>query len=127
MILRIKFRYILLILLLGTGLSIYLYIRKQKLLNLILPEVTEITLIKVEIHQDIASIEVNAIVENKAPYPMNIDSIVCELSLGVTKLVSTSQYIGLRQESGERDTILFSFDIPISRTKEKIMSLQDQD
>jgi LEA14-like dessication related protein len=127
MILRIKFRYILLILLLGIGLSVYLYIRKQKLLNLILPEVTEITLIKVEIARDTAFIEVNAVVENKAPYPMNIDSIVCDLSLGVTKLVSTSQYVGLRQESGEKDTVLFSFDIPISRTREKIMSLQGQD
>jgi len=125
--LRIKFRYILLILLLGTGLSVYLYIRKQKLLNLILPEVTEITLVKVEIHQDTASIDVYAVVENKAPYPMNIDSIVCDLSLGITKLVSTSQYIGLRQESGEKDTVLFSFDIPISRTREKILSLQGQD
>ena len=128
MILKIRLWPILLILFLGIGgYFIYLFIQKQKMLNLLLPEVTEITLIKADIHQDTAFIEVNTIVVNKAPYEMNIDSVVCDLALGGTLLVSTSNYVGLRQESGEADSVTFSVKIPITHTKNKIQSLQGQD
>lgn len=126
--LKIRFRHVLLILLLGVmGYAIYFFIQRQRMLNLLLPEVKEITLIKVDIHQDTAFIEVNAIVVNKAPYEMNIDSIVCDLSLGGTKLLSTSQYVGLSQQSGDSDSIKFAVKIPISHTQNKIKSLQSQD
>lgn len=125
---KIRFRHILLILLLGViGYAVYFFIRRQKMLNLLVPEVTEITLIKADIHADTAYIEVNTIVVNNAPYEMDIDSVVCDLSLGGTKLVSTSQYIGLRQASGESDSVKFSVKIPISHTRNKILSLQKQD
>lgn len=128
MMLKIRLWPVLLILFLGVGgYFIYLFIQKQKMLNLLLPEVTEITLIKADIHQDTAFIEVNTIVVNKAPYEMNIDSIVCDLALGGTLLVSTSNYVGLRQESGEADSVTFSVKIPISHTRHKIQSLQGQD
>ncbi len=118
---------VIVLVLIGVALAVFLYIRKQKMLNLILPEMTEITLIKANIQNDTAFVEVSAIVVNKAPYPMNIDSVVCDLSLGGTRLVSTSQYVGIRQESGESDTVRFSVNIPISRTRNKIRSLQDKD
>jgi hypothetical protein len=128
MMLKIRFRHVLLILLLGIiGYAIYFFIQRQKMLNLLVPQVTEITLIKADIHADTAYIEVNTIVVNKAPYEMNIDSVVCDLSLGGTKLVSTSQYVGLRQQSGESDSVKFSVKIPISHTRNKILSLQNQD
>lgn len=126
--LRIRLAWVWLIILLGIGaLILIIYIRKQKLLNLLLPEMTEITLVRGEIRNDTLFVSVNAVVENKAPYDMNIDSIVCDLSLGGKTLVSTSQYIGIRQKSGESDTISFSFDIPISQTRRQIRSLQGQD
>jgi LEA14-like dessication related protein len=128
MILKIRIRYVILVLLLGViGYSIYYFIQRQKMINLLIPEVKEITLIKANLHADTAFIEVNMIVENKAPYRMSIDSIICNLSLGGTKIVSVSQYIGLRQESGESDSVKFSVNIPISRTRKKIKSLQNQD
>lgn len=128
MMLKIRFRHVLLILLLGIiGYTIYFFVQRQKMLNLLVPQVTEITLIKANIHADTAYIEVNTIVVNKAPYEMNIDSVVCDLSLGGTKLVSTSQYVGLRQQSGESDSITFAVKIPISHTQKKILSLQSQD
>ncbi|ASS49075.1 MAG: hypothetical protein A3D31_04910 [Candidatus Fluviicola riflensis] len=97
------------------------------MLNLLLPEMTEITLIEANIHNDTAYIEVHGVVVNRAPYPMHIDSIVCDLTLGGTKLVSTNQYVGVHQESGDVDTVSFSVKIPISHTREKIDSLQSQD
>jgi LEA14-like dessication related protein len=128
MTLKIRFTYVLVIVLLGTiGLGIYLFIEKQKMLNLILPEMTEITLIKADIHSDTIFVEVHAIVVNRAPFSMNIDSIVCDLALGGTKLVSTSQYVGVRQLIGESDTVMFSVKVPISLTRNKIVSLQSQD
>lgn len=128
MILKIRFWYVLSIMLLGiVGFAVYLFIEKQKMLNLILPEITKITLIKANIHSDTVFIEVDAIVVNKAPYSMRIDSIVCDLSLGGTKLISTSQYVGVNQLSGESDTVKFSVNVPISFTRNKIDSLQGQD
>jgi LEA14-like dessication related protein len=58
---------------------------------------------------------------------MNIDSIICDLTLGGTKLISVSQYVGLEQESGDADSVKFSVNIPISHTRNKIKSLQSQD
>ncbi len=128
MILKIRLKFVLIILLLGIiGVAVFIYVRKQKMLNLILPEMTEITLIKAEIKNDTAFVEVSAIVQNKALYPMNIDSIVCDLTLGGTELVSTSQYIGVHQQPGESDTVTFAVNIPIRQTREKIRSLQNQD
>lgn len=118
---------VVLILLVGIGVPVYFIIKKQKMLNLIVPDLKEITLIRADIHQDTAHIEVNAVVENKAPYDMKIDSIVCELALGGTELISTSQYIGLSQKSGESDTIKVAVAVPISHTRNKIRSLQKQD
>ena len=128
MVLRIRLRFVLLLLFFGiVGLGIYLFIRKQKMLNLLLPEMTEITLIKANIHDDTAFVEVSAVVVNRAPYPMHIDSIVCDLTLGGTRLVSTNQYVGVQQESGDVDTVSFSVNIPISHTRNTIQNLQDQD
>lgn len=118
---------VILILLVGIGVPVYFIIKKQKMLNLIVPDLKEITLIRADIHQDTAHIAVNAVVQNKAPYDMKIDSIICELALGGTKLVSTSQYVGLSQKSGESDTVTITVAIPISPTQKKIKSLQKQD
>ncbi|MNK22446.1 hypothetical protein D3C87_407230 [compost metagenome] len=118
---------VILILLVGIGVPVYFIIKKQKMLNLIVPDLKEITLIRADIHQDTAHIAVNAVVQNKAPYDMKIDSIICELALGGTKLVSTSQYVGLSQKSGESDTVTITVAIPISPTRNKIKSLQKQD
>ena len=121
MTLKIRLWPVLLILFLGVGAYlIYLMVQRQKMLNLLLPEVTEITLIKATIQQDTAFLEVNTIVVNKAPYQMNIDSIICDLSLGGTKLISISQYVGLRKESGDSDSVQFAVKIPISHTRNKI-------
>jgi LEA14-like dessication related protein len=128
MILKLRLWPVILILLLGGGgYLIYFFIQKHKMLNLLVPEVTEITLIKANIRQDTAYIEVNTIVTNKAPYEMNIDSVVCDLAVGGTLLVSTSNYVGLHQQSGQSDSVTFSVKIPISHTRNKIMSLQGQD
>ena len=78
---RSRFGWFWLAVLLAIGvLVMIIYIRKQKLLNLLLPEMTEITLIKAEVRNDTAFINVDAVVKNKAPYDMNIDSIVCDVS-----------------------------------------------
>lgn len=128
MILKLRLWPIILILFIGgAGYLIYYFIQRHKMLNLLIPEVTEITLIKADIHQDTAYIEVNTIVTNKAPYEMNIDSVICDLAVGGTLLVSTSNYVGLRQQSGESDSVKFAVKIPISHTRNKILSLQDQD
>jgi len=125
---RTRFNYFLLFLILGLGvLTMIIYVRRQKLLNLLLPEMTEITLVRGEIHNDTLFLNVNAIVLNKAPYDMRIDSIVCDLTLGGTNLVSTSQYVGINQKSGESDTVSFAVNVPISRTRREIRSLQGQD
>jgi LEA14-like dessication related protein len=122
---RFKYVALLLLLVLGGGTAYYLT-HKQKLLKYVVPEITKITLIEADIHHDTAFIDVYAIAQNNAPYPINIDSIVCDLSLGGTKLLSEKQYIGLSQLPQQSDTVKFSITLPISRTRDTIVSLKRQ-
>jgi len=106
------------------GLAAYLLTHKQKLLRYVVPEITKITLIEADIHNDTAFIDVYAIAKNNAPYRIDVDSIECELWLGGTKLLSEKEYVGLSQQPKESDTVKFSVTLPVSGTRDKILSLR---
>jgi LEA14-like dessication related protein len=128
MTLRIRARWVVLILLAGiTGVVVYYLTHKKELLKYVVPEITKITLIEADIHSDTAFLQIHAIAQNNAPYRISVDSILCELSLDGTKLLSEKQYVGLSQEPDQADSITFYVKVPISRTKNKIESLQQQD
>ena len=126
--LRIRWKYVLLILVLvlaGTGL--YYYKNQKKLLKFVLPEVQEITLIRTEIKQDTAYIDIFALAQNRSPYKLHIDSIYCDVYLASKKLITEKQKIGLRQLKGQSDTVCLSLRIPIDATQSTIQRLQSQD
>jgi LEA14-like dessication related protein len=128
MTLRIRFRWVWWILLAGIiGVVIYFLTHKKELLKFVVPEITKITLVEADIHSDTAFLKIHAIAQNNAPYRISVDSILCELSLDGTRLLSENQYIGLSQAPKEADTISFRVKVPISRTQQKIQSLQKQD
>lgn len=123
-----RFKHFLLVLLLMiAGTVVYFMVNKKAALSFILPEIKKITLIKAHIHSDTAYVEIYAIAQNNAPYKISIDSIVCDLSLGGTKLLSEKEHIGLSQKSHQADTVHFSVKIPISHTRNTIQHLQSQD
>lgn len=128
MTLRIRFGWAAGILLAGiVGVVVYYLLNKKELLKYVVPEITKITLIEADIHSDTAFIKIHAIAQNKAPYHISVDSIICDLSIGGTKLLSEKEHVGLSQEPNQADTVLFTVKVPISRTQNKINSLQDQD
>lgn len=128
MTLFIRFRYVLLIILAAlSGVVIYYLTHKKEALKLVLPEITKITLVKVVIHQDTAYVDVFAVAENNSPYKLSVDSLVYDLSIGGKKIISDRQYIGLRQERDQIDTVKLSVKVPVKRTREIIQSLQSQE
>ena len=129
MILLIRFRYIVLIAILAVlaGLAIYFLTNKKEALKFVVPELTKVTLIKVDIHEDTAFVDVYAIAENSSPYKMSIDSIIYDLSIGGVEIISERQYIGLSQERGQKDTVKLSVKIPVKHTMKTIQGLQSMD
>lgn len=126
--LRIQWKYVLLIVVLTlAGVGLYYYFNQKKLLKFILPEVREITLIRTEIRQDTAYIDIFALVKNRSPYKLNIDSIYCDVYLSSKKLITEKQKIDLRQLKGQSDTVCLSLRIPIKATQSTIQRLQSQD
>lgn len=111
----------------GTGLGLYYYKNQKAALKLLLPEIRKITLIRADIRQDTAYIDVFALAVNRSPYKLNIDSIYCDIYLGGKKLITEKRFIGLEQRKGQSDTVCLSVRIPISRTRSTIENLQTQD
>lgn len=128
MILKLKLRHVLLILLAAlAGVVIYFLTNKKEALKFVLPEITKVTLIQSNIHDDTAHIDVFVIAENNSPYKMSIDSVVFDLSIGGEKVLSERQFIGLKQEKDQSDTVKLSVHIPMKHTMKTIRSLQSQD
>lgn len=115
------------ILLVLGGIALFLYLNRRKALKYVLPEIKQITLIEATIKNDTAYMTMHAIVENTSPYEMNIDSIIASLSLDNTQLLSERKHLGLSLDSHQQDTIRFSTRIPVSKTRNKIESLQGKE
>lgn len=112
------------IVLILAGTALVLYLNRRKAIKYILPEIREFTLIEATIRDDTAYMDVHAIVQNTSPYEMNIDSIIADLSIGGTQLLSERSRVNLSLESGELDTVHFATKIPLTKTRDKIESLQ---
>ena len=127
MVLFIRFRYVLILLLIGlAGIIFYYYKNPRKALNLFVPEIEKVYFVRANIHHDTAHVEFFMIAKNKSPYVLNIDSVYYTARLENVKLISERQYMGLVQQSGERDSVKMLVKIPTEHTMETIEKLQGQ-
>lgn len=128
MLLKIRFKYVALILLLVlTGVALYFYKNQKAALKFVLPEVEKITLLKATIKKDTVYLEVFVLAENNSPYKLNIDSAYCEFFLDGKRLMKEALAIDLEQEKDQRDTIRIPVRVPLSYTRKTIEDLQKQD
>lgn len=101
--------------------------RKVKARRLLLPELTKVTLVRIDIHSDTVFLTIFAIAQNKSPWTMHIDSILCTVSLGGVPLVKEQEAFGLVQHRNQSDTIAFTVRIPVDKTRKTIAGLQDKE
>ncbi|MDZ4758150.1 MAG: hypothetical protein SGJ10_08430 [Bacteroidota bacterium] len=91
------------------------------------PNLNKLNNIYAKIHSDTAYIEVEGVLENKAPYKLTIDSLVSELELGGVKLVAERQAVNLKQKPGDIDTIKLAFRLPVTKVRHLLKSLRGRD
>lgn len=126
---RIKKRYIVILLIIVSLLSVvwFYWLNPKKALEFALPDLNELSYVNAKIKSDTAYIELIGIIENKAPYKITIDSLAYNLDLAGNRIISEDQNVGIELLSGEKDTIMLTFRIPISKTRGIIQKLQSKD
>lgn len=105
----------------------YYWLNPKKALTFALPNLNELSYVNAKIKSDTAYIEVIGVIENKAPYKITIDSLVYNLDLAGVRIISEKQEVAIEQISGGVDTIMLTFRIPISKTRNLIQKLQAKD
>lgn len=114
---------VVLILVIGT----FLYLSPRRALSLVVPDVNSINRIKVSIKNDTAYINLELILENKAPYSIDIDSIQYTIQLDTATIVQEHQPLKLEQASGAIDTANIIVHLPIKKMQGTIRSMQSAD
>lgn len=105
----------------------WFWLAPSKAVNFVLPDINELSYINAMIESDTAHFEIIGVIENKAPYSIHIDSIDYEFELAGELLICEHQKVDVKQSSGEKDTIVLAFRLPISKTRSLIQALQNRD
>lgn len=112
------------------ALVIFVYFRwfaPSKAVNFILPDINELSYVNAKIESDTAHIEIVGILHNKAPYRISIDSLTYNIELAGVTLVAEHKPLHIEQKSGDKDTVMLTFRLPISKTRNLIQKLQGKD
>lgn len=116
------------IILIAAGIFIFLkFYNPKKAINLILPDLSEITFINANIVNDSAHIKVNMIAQNKSPYKITIDSVYFEVKLDSHQLFEELVALNLKQIRFQVDTISLPINISKKKFKSVIGNLQGTD
>lgn len=94
---------------------------------MVLPSLTDVTSVGIDVRGDTAFLDLNMVLENKAPYGMHVQSITYDLKLDERTLVSEEHHINLDQEAGEIDTISLEMHLPHKHIGQVIKEIQSQD
>lgn len=113
--------------LIGILVLAWFWLAPSKAVNFVLPDINELSYVNAKIESDTAHFEIIGVIENKAPYSIHIDSIDYEFELAGELLICEKQKVDVKQSSGEKDTVILAFRLPISKTRSLIQSLQTKD
>lgn len=105
--------------------SIYaVYLRPQRALNFVIPNLNSLNRINARIENDTAYIAVLGVLENKAPYKIRIDSIRFNLKMEGETFIKERQALHIQQMAGEKDSIDLTFRLPISKMRNIVKGLK---
>ncbi len=111
--------------LIATGL--YFYLNPKSALNFVVPNFTGLANIGVEIKGDTAYLDVNAVMENKAPYVIDIRQINYTVCLDETDILEEKHPIKLKLKPDQVDTASLLVHLPYKKVRDVINSIQGQD
>ncbi|MES2762641.1 MAG: LEA type 2 family protein [Bacteroidota bacterium] len=110
-----------------TGIIFFYKYHPDKAIGLVFPNLDEITSVNTVIKNDSAFITVAAVLQNKNPYKLTIDTLAFELILSDTSVARQTIPLNIEQSRFETDTV----DLPLHLLMPKVMGLirglQDQD
>jgi len=106
---------------------IVLYLNPKKALKFVFPDLEQISLVKAKIKNDTAYLKVNAILQNKSFYTLNIDTLFYQVKLADTMIFTQTTALKLRQEKYQTDNVELPLKLPIKTIMRTIRSLQKQD
>jgi len=109
------------------GVTFYYIYNPKKALNLILPNLNEVSFLHVDLKKDSALVKVFITVQNKMPYKMVIDSLGFEMKLN--KVTISKEVVGvyINQKKHEMDTIEIPIHLSIKQIRNLVKSLQHLD
>lgn len=111
-------RYLLLLLVILTvGLIIYYVFHPKKAVNLVLPEVNEISYVHVDMSNDSIVTEVFITLQNKMLYKITIDTVHFDIELNNFKVAEETVPIGINLTYLEKDTVKIPVNFPLKRIK----------
>jgi LEA14-like dessication related protein len=117
---------ILLIIISAVSILFYFY-NPRKAIDLILPDLSQISYINADVKEDSVRTKINVIVQNRSPYKLTIDSVYFEVRLNDKQLVEELVPIELKQLRYQTDTVELPIDISRKKLKGILANLKDVD
>jgi LEA14-like dessication related protein len=99
----------------------------RKAIDLILPDLSEISYINANVKGDSVRTKVNVIVQNRSPYKLTIDSVYFEIRLNDKQLVEELIPVELKQLRYQTDTVELPIDISRKKLKWILENLKNVD
>lgn len=120
---KLRIRRVILILLIGViiGGVLYYVLNPKKALKFVLPAVSEINYIHVDLSRDSIVTELYVTVQNKMPYKITIDTVHFEIKINDNKAAEETLAVGVALSFRESDTLK----VPINFSKTGIKKMKN--
>lgn len=105
----------------------WFYFNPKKAVHFIAPDLEKVELIKAYVKNDTAYVSIFAVLQNKAPYKITIDSLLFDILLDTVVIIHERRPLNIRMVSGQTDTTRLSLKLPIKKIRKVINGLQGRD
>lgn len=109
----------------ATGL--YFYLNPKNALHFVVPNFTGLANIGIDIKGDTAYLDINTVMENMAPYTIDIQKIEYVIQLAEADILREKHQLNLNQKSGQIDTVNLLVRLPYKEVQDAINAIQNQD
>lgn len=117
---------LILLVIIGVGV-IFIFFNPKRGLKLVLPDLNDVSLVKVSIKNDTAYLSVDMVLENKSIFKLNIDTVFYKIILADSLLFNETKALNIKQKPGDVTEIEMPLRIPMTKTIGTVKSLQNQD
>lgn len=105
----------------------WFYFNPRKALHFAVPDFEKIELVQAFVKHDTAYLSIYAVLHNKAPYKITIDSLLFDIVLDTTVIITERRPVNIRMAQGQKDTTKLSLKLPVKKVRKVIDRLQGGD